>query len=704
MFLIKTNFFSCVYKLLNMSKISSLLSKIGHSYQEIFRVVAFLVAIFVVVWQMPRTVKFKYEYNKMKPWQYESLYAPFNFPIYKTAEQLKIEEENSLKDFYPIFVYDVNATVHNKEKMLQQFDEQWNGDESYKLENRKILEMLYDTIENKGIIAKVSHDNMKPESMIDVVRDRVVKTKQLRDFYTMKTATSFVSDFLSKYDNSIDKVFINKLLLTYLNQNVVYSEDLTKQSEEQMLSAISLTFGMVQKDELIISEGELITEEKYNILNSLKIEYLSFNDGSFFSRNLNLYGQIILVSLVFFSLFIAMKLLRPDVFKEVRSLNMILVMMLMMIISSLLILKYLPAMIYIMPLSILAMLMVTFFDARMAIYIQVLTLIVISFAVPNSFRFFVVQFFVSLVAIFVLARNTSRSRYFVTYASVFISYLILKIGVSLIFDGDLENFTWNDVGIFAMNTLFTMLTLPMAYLFERVFGFVTDMTLLELSNTNSPLLRKLASEAPGTFQHVMQVADLCEEALFAIGGNMLLARTGAMYHDVGKIKNPLYFTENQSGKYNLHEEMSYYESSQMIINHVIDGIEVCRKYHVPEQIIDFVRTHHGTRRTEYFYRMELKENPGVEINESDFRYHGPIPFSKETAVLMMADSVEAASRSLKDKTEESISKLIDGIIDTLVNDNQFINTDLTFRDITTIKKVFKKKLMNIYHVRIAYPV
>lgn len=688
-----------------MSKISSFLSKVGHSYQEIFRVVAFLIAIFVVVWQMPRTVKFKYEYNKMKPWQYESLYAPFNFPIYKTAEQLEMEEESSLKDFYPIFVYDVNATNLSKEKMLQQFESQWNGNESYKLENRRVLEMLYDTIEDKGIISNVSlFDNMKPESMIDVVRDRVVKTKQLRDFYTMKTATSFVSDFLSNCNSSIDKIFINKLLLTYLNQNVVYSEDLTKQSEEQALSAISLTFGMVQKDELIISEGELITDEKYNILNSLKMEYSSLNDGGFFNRSLNLYGQIILVSLVFFSLFIAMKLLRSDVFKEVRSLNMILVMMMLMIISSLLILKYYPTMIYLMPLSILAMLMVTFFDARMAIFVQVLTLIVISMAVPNSFRFFVVQFFVSLVAIFVLARNTSRSRYFVTYASVFISYLILKIGVSLIFDGDLENFTWNDVGIFAMNTLFTMLTLPLAYLFERLFGFVTDMTLLELSNTNSPLLRKLASEAPGTFQHVMQVADLCEEALFAIGGNMLLARTGAMYHDVGKIKNPLYFTENQSGKYNLHEEMSYYESSQMIINHVIDGIEICRKYHVPEQIIDFVRTHHGTRRTEYFYRMELKENPGEEINEADFRYHGPIPFSKETAVLMMADSVEAASRSLKDKTEESISKLIDGIIDTLVNDNQFINTDLTFRDITTIKKVFKKKLMNIYHVRIAYPV
>jgi putative nucleotidyltransferase with HDIG domain len=470
------------------------------------------------------------------------------------------------------------------------------------------------------------------------------------------------------------------------------------------LASLSVTFGMIQKDELIITEGELITDEKYNILNSLKTEYSMMDEGNFFNRNLNLYGQIILVALVFLSLFYAMKLLRPDLLKESSSLNMILVMMLMMIVPSFLVIKYYPDMIYMMPLPILAMLMVTFFDTKMAIYIQILTLIIISLAVPNSFSFFVIQFFVSLAAIFVLARNTSRSRYFVTYASIFISYIILKLGASLIFEGELEGFTWDDVGIFAMNTLFTMLTLPLSYLFERVFGFVTNMTLLELSNTNSPLLRKFASEAPGTFQHVMQVADLCEEALFAIGGNMLLARTGAMYHDVGKLKNPFYFTENQSGKYNLHEDLSYYESSQIIINHVIDGIEICRKYHVPEQIIDFVRTHHGTRRTEYFYQMELKENPGEEINEADFRYHGPIPFSKETAVLMMADSVEAASRSLKDKTEESISKLVDGIIDAQTKDNQFINTDLTFRDITTIKRVFKKKLMNIYHVRIAYPV
>lgn len=689
-----------------MSKISSILSKIGHSYQVIFRVLAFLLALFLVVWQMPRTIKFKYEYQKMRPWQYESLYAPFNFPIYKTAEQLKIEEEASLKDFYPIFVFDVNATKNNKEAMLQDFNNQWYGSENDKLINKALLEKIYDTIENRGIITNISTIELKPESMIDVVRDRVVKTKAFRDFYTMKTATEFASNYLANLDSDVDKSLINKLLLAYLNQNVVYSEDLTKQSEEQALASISLTFGMVQKDELIISEGEIISDEKYNILNSLRKEYDTMStDTSFFNRNFSLYGQIVIVSLAFLFLFMAIRLLRPEIMKESRSINMILVMMLLVVLPSFIIIKHVPDMIYLMPVTILSMLLVTFFDARMAIFIQTLALLIISLAVPNSYQYFVIQFFVSLASIFALSNKSSRSKFFYTSAIIFLAYIIMRIGVALIFDAGLENVSWNDIGIFAMNALFTMLSLPLIFLFERLFGFVTDMTLLELSNTNTPLLRKLASEAPGTFQHVMQVADLCEEALFAIGGNMLLARTGAMYHDIGKVKNPLYFTENQHGKYNMHADMSYEESASIIIQHVIDGIEICRKFHVPDQIIDFVRTHHGTRRTEYFYQMALRESVDpTEVDERDFRYHGPIPFTKETAVLMMADSVEAASRSLADKTEEAINKLVDNIIDTQIRDNQFDNANLTFRDITTIKKVFKKKLMNIYHVRIAYPV
>ena len=339
---------------------------------------------------------------------------------------------------------------------------------------------------------------------------------------------------------------------------------------------------------------------------------------------------------------------------------MILVMMLLVILPSFIIIKHVPNMIYLMPVTILSMLLVTFFDARIAIFIQTLALFIISLAVPNSYQYFVIQFCVSLASIFALSNKSSRSKFFYTSAIIFLAYIVMRIGVALIFDAGLENVSWNDIGIFAMNALFTMLSLPLIFVFERLFGFVTDMTLLELSNTNTPLLRKLASEAPGTFQHVMQVADLCEEALFAIGGNMLLARTGAMYHDIGKVKNPLYFTENQHGKYNMHADMSYEESASIIIQHVIDGIEICRKFHVPDQIIDFVRTHHGTRRTEYFYQMALRESVDpAEVDELDFRYHGPIPFTKETAVLMMADSVEAASRSLADKTEESINKLVE---------------------------------------------
>lgn len=687
-----------------MSKISTFLTKVVHSYQVIMKILVFIIAFVMVIMQMPRSAKFKYEFQKMRPWQHESLYAPFSFPIYKTDEQMKIEREEALVDFYPIFVYDTEATKKNRTQMLVDFEAQWRGNEADKERNLKVLKTLYDTVENVGIISHLSIlDDLKPESMIDVVRDRFVRTKPLRDFYTMKSATTLITEILSDIDD-VDNILINRLLLAYLNQNIVYSEDLTLQAQNQTLSSISPTFGMVQKDELIISEGEVITDEKYNILNSLRREYDDEKSSNVYNKNLNLYGQIVIVGAIFLFLFFALKLLRPDIVKETNAIAMILVMMLLIIIPSFWVIKHYPSMIYVMPVSVLAMLLLTFFDAKVSIYVQTLSLVIISLVAPNAFQFFVIQFFVSLVSIFVLVNKTSRSRYFFTSLMVFISYAVAKIAMTLILEGSLSGIKSIDFTAFAMNALFTMLTLPLSFLFERFFGFVTDLTLLELSNTNSPLLRKLSSEAPGTFQHVMQVADLCEEALYAIGGNMLLARTGAMYHDVGKIKNPLYFTENQVNKFNYHDEVSYTESAHIIIQHVLDGIEICRKYHVPEDVIDFVRTHHGTRRTEYFYQMELRENQDGDVNEADFRYHGPVPFSKETAVLMMADSVEAASRSLTDKTEESIGKLVDGIIDAQVNDNQFINTDLTFRDITTIKKVFKKKLMNIYHVRVAYPV
>jgi hypothetical protein len=667
------------------------------------KVLAFVLAIAIVVLLMPRNVKFKYEYQKMRPWPHETLYAPFNFPIYKSEETVRKEREEALKNVEPIFIFDVQGTENGREKLLQDFDNQWIDTIGEKDKYENVILEIYDFIENKGIVVKNNFtSNFKGDETVVVVRNKVSTKCLYEDFYTMSTASAYIQNHIDSIPDYNTMQLINNLLYSSLRSNVVYSENMTKQAEKMAVDNIMLTFGMVQKDELIIMEGEIVTEEKYQIISSLQREYAEITGNSIFSGNYMLYGQLLLVSIVFIALYLTLRMLRPDIFEELRYINLILLLMLLTIVPSFLLLKYAPALIYLMPVAIMAMLLMTFFDARISIIVQVMTLIIISLAVPNPFQYFFVQLLVSFVAIFAMTKRTSRASYFSTSVAVFMTYLVVYIGMTLIFDGDFNSFSWRNVVIYAGNAFFTMLALPLAFLFERVFGFVTDLSLLELSNTNSPLLRKLASEAPGTFQHVTQVADLCEEVIYNIGGNTMLVRTGALYHDIGKTKNPYYFIENQNGKYNPHDDVSNVESAQIIIGHVIDGIEICREYHIPEQIIDFVRTHHGTRRAEYFYQMELRENPDG-IDESEFTYPGPVPFSKETAVLMMCDAVEAASRSMQDKTEESLSKLVDNIIDGQMKAHQFDNTNITFHDINVTKKVLKKKLMSIYHVRIAYP-
>lgn len=686
-----------------MNKIKAIVEKIRHSYYDIMKVLAFVIAVVIVVLLMPRNVKFKYEYQKMRPWPHESLYAPFNFPIYKSEETVRKEKEEALKNIEPIFIFDALGTENGREKLLKDFEYQWVdtiGDKEY---YRNLILGIYDHIENNGIVAKNNRtNNFKGDEMVVVVRNKVQTKCKYEDLNTMATASAYIQGKLTHISDYKTMQLISNLLHNSLRQNVIYSESMTKQAEKMAVDNIMLTFGMVQKDELIIMEGEIVTDEKYQIITSLQREYADITAKNFFSRNYMLYGQLLLVSIVFLALYLTLRMLRPDIFEQLRYINLILLLMLLMIVPSLLLIRYAPSMIFIMPVAIMSILLMTFFDARISIIVQVMTLIIISLVVLNPFQYFFVQMLVSFVAIFSMTKRTRRASYFGTSLAVFATYVTVYLGMMLIFDGGFDSFDWAVIIIYAGNAFFTMLALPLAFLFERIFGFVTDLSLLELSNTNSPLLRKLASDAPGTFQHVMQVADLCEEVIYNIGGNPLLVRTGAMYHDIGKTRNPFYFIENQNGKYNPHDDVSYAESAQIIISHVIDGIEICRKYHIPEQIIDFVRTHHGTRRTEYFYQMELRENPDG-VDESEFKYPGPLPFSKETAVLMMCDAVEAASRSMSEKTEESLNKLVDNIIDGQMKANQFDNTNITFHDITVTKKVLKKKLMSIYHVRIAYP-
>jgi hypothetical protein len=392
--------------------------------------------------------------------------------------------------------------------------------------------------------------------------------------------------------------------------------------------------------------------------------------------------------------------LHKKVFAELRNIVLLLTLMLMIVLPSFVLVRFAPGLIYMMPVCLLAIMVGSFFNLRLAFSTQVFAVMLISLVVPNPFLFIFMQLVATVLTVFSMSNTRAHHRFIQAALFVLVGYLLVYVAFTFLSTSEVD---WYDVLLLLLNALFTLLAQPLILMFERIFGVTTSLSLMELSNTNTPLLRQLAATAPGTFQHSIQVANLCEEVLFEIGGDTLLARTGALYHDVGKIKNPMYFTENQHGAYSPHNDLTNVESAEIIISHVTDGIELAHKNHVPERIIDFIRTHHGTRRTDYFYINEQKAHPDEEIDPTPFTYHGPAPFSRETAVLMMADSIEAASHSLKDPDEKKISDLVDGIIDKQMEAGQFLNTDLTLRDIETCRKVLKKKLMSIYHVRIAYP-
>ncbi len=684
-----------------MSKINDFFNKIRHNYYVIAKVVAFLVAIALVCWLMPRTGKFKYEYQLSKPWQHETLYAPFDFPIYKDYETLNAETEAAASKVKPIFVFNEDEMTAARNALFNAFEARWaDKDPAYREQNLDELFAIYDSIENRGIVAyDNATSNLAPEDEVNIVRSKVMRTARYGDFYSMNGATEAVTRMLDHYDGHSDKKLLSELLTGALRQNVFYDADLTKQATEKAVSAVSLTYGMVQKDEIIVSEGAVVDAHTYNVLNSLQREYTSRSMSSDDSLRV-LLSQIFLVGLVFSLMGLYGNKLHKKVFAELRNIVLLLTLMLLIVLPSFVLVRFAPGLIYMMPVCLLAIMVGSFFNLRLAFSTQVFAVMLISLVVPNPFLFIFMQLVATVLTVFSMSNTRAHHRFIQAALFVFVGYLLVYVAFTFLSTSEVD---WYDVLLLLLNALFTLLAQPLILMLERIFGVTTSLSLMELSNTNTPLLRQLAATAPGTFQHSIQVANLCEEVLFEIGGDTLLARTGALYHDVGKIKNPMYFTENQHGAYSPHNDLTNVESAEIIISHVTDGIELAHKNHVPERIIDFIRTHHGTRRTDYFYINEQKAHPDEEIDPTPFTYHGPAPFSRETAVLMMADSIEAASHSLKDPDEKKISDLVDGIIDKQMEAGQFLNTDLTLRDIETCRKVLKKKLMSIYHVRIAYP-
>jgi putative nucleotidyltransferase with HDIG domain len=686
-----------------------LFSYLRNHYSQLTKITLFVTSVVILVLIFPKEGKFKYEFSKGKPWMHEDLIAPFDFAILKSEAELEAEKADAMKDLKPYFRLDENLTLKQREELIAFFNTKWKTkyvdnerSDKKKATNLHAVLSVYDTIMKVGVIEAHPAIEGKPDTYtINLIRYNVLKPTPLNDIFTIQRADQYIRKILPEYGN-IDEPLLLSILEQMLTQNVKYDVTTTEKEQEGIVSKISPSRGLVQSGERIISRGELVNGEKYQILESLRQDYEGRLGSSFKSVGI-VAGQIVLLAVSMASLFLFLMFFRKEVFAETKQIVLLLLLIQTMVFVTTLVVKFSPEYVFIIPVCLIPIIISVFNDSRLALFSHLITIIITGFLVPNSYEYVFLQLFAGIVTILSTVKLEHRSQFFFTSLVIFITYSLIYTGMTLIKEGSLQDLNYTNYLLFGGSAFLTLFSYPLIFIFEKSFGMITNVTLLELSNTNNKLLRELALKAPGTFQHSMQMANLAEEAIYEIGGNPLLVRTGAMYHDIGKIDDPIYFVENQSTGVNPHDELTYEESAEIIVDHVLRGVERAKKYKLPEQIIDFIRTHHGTRKAEYFYKMAQKDNPEEEVDSSTYTYPGPAPFSKETAVLMMADTVEAASRSLKKPDEETIDNLVESVIDNQINSHQFDNADITLRDIKKIKSIFKKKLMNIYHLRIEYP-
>jgi len=482
--------------------------------------------------------------------------------------------------------------------------------------------------------------------------------------------------------------------------NVTYDEKLTNKELNAELSKIAPTKGVVNKGSRIVAKGEIVEQSTYQILKSLQAEYES-QSWTASKYNWVVFGYVLLVSVALTMLLLFIKTYREQVFENNTMVTFIFFNIILMVLFTTLIVKYDANYVYVVPLCILPLVIKAFFDSRLGLFTHVITLLLLGFIVPNTSEYMFLQVIAGIVTILTVSELYKRANLFISVGQITFIYIIGYFAFHIIHEGTVDNLEWETFSLFIITGLATLFVQPLIYAYEKIFGLVSDLSLLELTDTNSKLLKNLANKAPGTFHHSLNVANLAEAAANEIGANAMLTRVGALYHDIGKMVNPTDFTENQSTGINTHEDLSPRESARIIIDHVINGIEIARKNNLPDRVIDFIRTHHGTSTVYFFYKKAQEQDEDVNID--DFRYPGPLPFSKETAILMMADSVEAASKSLKSPTSVLIDSFVEKIINKQMEENQFLNATITFKEIQIIKKVLKSKLNNIYHLRIEYP-
>ena len=660
-------------------QLKNIISSLVKHLQAITIVLLVLVTAALIPLMFPSEGKgVHYDYSVDGIWRDNDLVAPHDFAVQRSETDVEQDVADAKSNLLLYYHYD-NTAYNRAMERLNSLAESLSDPQIRRMRNT--LDSIY----------QIGYLEM-PDDIPNFKRHSIVILEG--NIGSQHYATQYVTPL-----DVQDSILRTQVLVP----SIAFDDSRTQLELDSRLSQLATTNGMVRQGELIIAKGEHVTPDKAQIIRSLEMD----NDRRFKDHYnpLGRYlGQFVLCLIALIALFMFMKNTRHPILEDNRKVTFIMVLILIMSATTAMVLHLNADWVLIVPLCLVPIVMRVFFDMRVALYVHVTTIIILANMVPNPFEFIFYQLIAGMMSIVAVRNFEDRSKFFLVAGVIFISYaLIYTFGV-LSQESTLDGITSTRYLIFFLNALLSLLAYPLIYLFERLFGLTTNLTLMEISSTNTPALRELSRNAPGTFQHSMQVANISEDLINEIGGHALLAKVGALYHDIGKIQAPLYFTENQNSDFNPHDELDYTESASIIIHHVRDGIMLAKRYHIPTAVQDFIRTHHGTTVTGYFYAKQTAEHPDDPINITDFQYNGPTPFSRETAVVMIVDSVEAACKSLKSHDKQSIDQLVDRIIDDKIRQNQLQNCDLSFGDITRIRKFLKSKMMSIYHSRISYPV
>ncbi len=667
----------------------------------LYKALIFVAATAIIIYFLPRDSKFNYQFNIGKPWKYGQLIATFDFPIYKSDEIVKQEQDSIFANFQPYYLLDKDiekdALKSLKENYLSHLKHILPSHDYLRYIEKQLTQIYKNGILSTEGLARLQHDSVQS---IMVVEDKLANPQPTGKLRSVKEAYQQIltGDSIHYFPYILRQCSLNE----YLLPNLTYDEQRTDAARKEALDNYSWANGIVLSGQKIIDRGEIIDQETYNILESLRKESIKRSETTG-QKRLILLGQILYVSIFMLCFMLYLDLFRKDYYNQKGSLSLLFAFIMFYCAITALMVSHNIFSVYMLPYAMLPVMIRVFLDSRTAFIAHTVTILICSICLQYPHEFILLQLAGGMVAIFSLRELSQRSQLFQTALLVMLTYTALYFSYDLITENDLSKMNWGMYTNFIINGILLLFTYPLLFLVEKVFGFTSNVTLVELSNINTPLLRRMSETVPGTFQHSMQVANLAAEAANRIGAKSQLVRTGALYHDIGKMENPIFFTENQLGNANPHKRLSYEQSAQAVISHVTGGLKLAEKNNLPKVIKDFITTHHGKGKTKYFYISWKNEHPGQEPDEALFTYPGPNPFTKEQAILMMADSVEAASRSLPEYTEESIGALVDKIIDAQVEEGYFKECPITFKDIATVKSVFKEKLKTMYHTRISYP-